>query len=315
MSTKHTPTRLDVRLASDLLANVDNFLFDFDGVICSHRVPINGSVECINRLKELGKSCYVVSNNSTITRKEFAQLLAGIGIKDMNEKSIVCPSWVLAGYLKSIDFRDKCYVIGTPSIAQELDENQIKHTGIGSNLNDYPDPANINYHYLKVDPDVKCVVVAFDYYFNYPKLVEATTYIHRSKDCLFLATHDDPLYSSANARVVIPGTGTMVSAVATSAGYRPLVLGKPYASMWNILRMAENLDAQRTCMIGDNLFTDIAFANNNSLGYSLAVLTGVTNEKEIAKYHGSPNLDDSKLVPKLYTDSLAKLHELLNETQ
>ena len=54
--------------------------------------------------------------------------------------------------------------------------------------------------------------------------------------------------------------------------------------MWEVLSEKHNLDASRSCIVGDRLDTDIAFATTNSLAASLAVLSGVTSEAEIKKY-------------------------------
>lgn len=127
----------------------------------------------------------------------------------VQESEIVCTSWVLAQYLKSIGFKDKCYVVGSEGIRRELDAVNISHIGIGDNRPEIADPGKFDYnHSIQLDPSVKCVVVGFDYYFNYPKLVTATSYAHNKPECLFIATNDDAQFpSSGDSEIVIPGTG------------------------------------------------------------------------------------------------------------
>lgn len=111
----------------------------------------------------------------------------------------------------------------------------------------------------------------------------------------------------------------MVNAVKTSVGREPLILGKPYRTMWDVLQKEHNLDAARSCMIGDRLDTDIALAANCSLGYSLAVLTGVTREDDILRlgklFEGETknNLDELKCVPDLYAQSLGEFGEFIQD--
>lgn len=62
------PVRLNQHLARQLLADVDNFLFDCDGVIWNWPSIIPGSIELINKLKKLNKNCFFITNNSTKTR-------------------------------------------------------------------------------------------------------------------------------------------------------------------------------------------------------------------------------------------------------
>ena len=123
------PIRLNQSTALNLLNSVDNFLFDCDGVIWNLPHSIPGSVECINKLKFLGKRCFFVTNNSTKTRGTVLNLLQKVGVENVSENEIVCTAWVHARYLKSLEFKDKVYVIGSPAMGAELDNLEIKHTG------------------------------------------------------------------------------------------------------------------------------------------------------------------------------------------
>ncbi len=123
------PARLDEITALTLIEKVDNFLFDCDGVIWNYPHAIPGSVECINKLKSLGKRCFFITNNSTKTRKTVLETIHKFGIQNVSEDEIVCTAWVLAGYLKAINFTDKVYVIGNPAMGHELDKLNIKHIG------------------------------------------------------------------------------------------------------------------------------------------------------------------------------------------
>ncbi len=88
--------------------------------------------------------------------------------------------------------------------------------------------------------------------------------------------------------------------------------------MWQVLSKIHNLDGRRTCMIGDRLDTDIAFAAHNSIGFSIAVLSGITNEEEIKKY--AETIDTSEkndhdrgahLCPDYYATCLGDLFKFL----
>ena len=79
--------------------------------------------------------------------------------------------------------------------------------------------------------------------------------------------------------------------------------------MWEVLKKAHGLNESRTCMLGDRLDTDIAFADTNSLASSLAVLTGVANEQQIQKY--ALQHDKKHLCPEYYADSLGDLYNYI----
>lgn len=104
----------------------------------------------------------------------------------------------------------------------------------------------------------------------------------------------------------------------TGIGRKPIILGKPHKTMWDVLEETHKLDKSRTCMIGDRLDTDIAFAANCNLGYSLAVLTGITNEEEIGRVAKSlednnNNHEDAACVPDFYTESLGSFKNFIKE--
>jgi HAD superfamily hydrolase (TIGR01450 family) len=205
------PIRLNKEHSVKLLADVENFLFDCDGVIWHWPQAIAGSVEFINKLKQLNKRCFFITNNSTKTRDTYVEMLNKIGINNVTESEIVCTSWILSRYLKGLNFTDKCYVVGSQAIGKELDMVNIKHTGIGPTEH-VSDPGTYDYSgKTTLDPEVKCVVAGFDSYFNYPKMVQAASYAFENHECLFVATNDDAQFPSSNKsnphRVVIPGTG------------------------------------------------------------------------------------------------------------
>jgi HAD superfamily hydrolase (TIGR01450 family) len=137
--------RLDVKSAARLIDSCDNFLFDCDGVIWHWPEPIPGSVAFINKLKQLGKKCFFITNNSTKTRSAYVDMFKKIGVEQVNDDDVVCTAWLLASYLRSVKFSGKCFVVGNPSMAHELTQQGIKHIGVGSNTHKVPDPSNFDY--------------------------------------------------------------------------------------------------------------------------------------------------------------------------
>ncbi len=94
------------------------------------------------------------------------------------------------------------------------------------------------------------VVVGMDLNVSYRKLAKAATVLSRP-DTVFVATNTDEQFPHRSG-VVLPGTGAVVTAVATAAGRQPVVMGKPSKAMFEAVQRAHpDTKPERTLMIGD----------------------------------------------------------------
>ncbi|XP_046342123.2 glycerol-3-phosphate phosphatase-like [Haliotis rufescens] len=306
-SSTMTAQKLNADLSRELVESVDNFLFDCDGVLWDGIGAIPGSLETIKYLKKLGKRVFYATNNSSSTREQYAQKCLKFGY-DATEEEIVCTAFIGALYLKNINFTGKVYLVGNPAMGVELDKYGIRHTGIG------PDQEKIDGSYpewltMKLDPEVNCVMVGFDKYLSFPKILKASSYL-KKKDTIFLATNEDSNLPAAGD-IVIPGTGTMVHAVKCASRRDPIVLGKPERPMFDVLQKAHNLDPARCCMVGDRLNTDIGLAKQCGLK-SLLVLSGVSTEADVQP---ESSIFAKEQFPDYYTSTLGDLEKLLQNSQ
>ncbi|CAK9156790.1 unnamed protein product [Ilex paraguariensis] len=91
----------------DLFASVDAFLFDCDGVIWKGNTLIDGVPQTLEMLRSKGKKLVFVTNNSTKSRRQYAEKFQSLGIP-VCEDEIFSSSFAAAMYLKLVDFpRDK----------------------------------------------------------------------------------------------------------------------------------------------------------------------------------------------------------------
>merc|ERR1712071_367115 len=296
-----------VKLSTDVIrAFVDSFdtiLVDCDGVLWAGSKLITHSVDTINFLKENGKRVFYVTNNSTKTRSQYLSRLLQIGY-NAEEREIATSGFLVASYLKSIDFDKKVYLIGSKGLSEELSNHGINHTPPGPESMETDIKSYISSEF-KFEDDIGAVVVGFDEYISYPKILQACNYLSRP-DCLFLATNTDETFPM-EIPLVVPGTGTMVRAVQTASQRTPEVFGKPFAPMFQAISKRCEIIPERTLMVGDRLNTDINFGKNCNL-QTLLVLSGVTTLK---KLHEQEELGDEKMVPHYYTDTLGDILQLL----
>ncbi|XP_055906278.1 glycerol-3-phosphate phosphatase-like isoform X2 [Eupeodes corollae] len=284
------------------LDSFDSVITDCDGVVWLFNNPIEGSVETINKFKEINKKVFFCTNNSTKTRGELLEKAIRLGFK-MNEDEIISTAHAAAAYLKNRNFNKKVFVIGSEGITKELDALGIDHNEVG------PDPITSNLNQfvseeLKLDTGIGAVIVGFDEHISFPKLTKAASYLNET-DCIFLATNTDERFPMPN--YVIPGTGSIVKAVETCAERDAIVIGKPNPNICESLIRDGIIKPERTLMIGDRCNTDILLGTNCGF-QTLLVGSGIHQPDHVKAWLEEGTEEAKKLVPDVY---LPKLGDLL----
>jgi len=134
---------------------------------------------------------------------------------------------------------------------------------------------------------------------SFLKLLKAASYLAKP-DCIFLATNKDAQFPMRGTDLVIPGTGSMVAAVETAAGRKPIVLGKPNPLMFEIVKSRHpSVTPARTLMIGDRADTDILLGKNCGL-QTLMVGSGVHTLQHVKEWESSADPEENRLVPEKF---------------
>lgn len=294
----------------------DTVMTDCDGVLWVGAEPISGSPEMINRFRDLGKRVFFVTNNSTKHRREYKTKLDKLGFGGTMDE-IVGTAYLAATYLEQINF-DKSklvYVVGSSGITQELDDVGIKYLPIGPDS--VPEEGNwtletLKFQPIKLNPDVAAVIAGFDINISFNKILKGASYANRP-GAVFVATNTDEQFPMPGTELIIPGTGSMVAAVATAAGRQPVVLGKPSKFMFEIVQKRHpGILPERTLMIGDRANTDILLGKNCGL-QTLLVGSGVHSLAETRAWEVSEDIDQRRMVADFYADKLGDLLDRITD--
>ena len=218
--------------------------------------PIPGSVDAISRLREAGHRVLFVTNNSHSSANEQAAVLESIGVPAVGD--VVTASQSAGALLRA---GERVLTCGGPGVMQAITDAGAIVVG----RSDDPD--------LPKDLAVDAVVVAFHRTFDFAGLTRLSATIRQG--ARFRATNDDATYPTPDG--VIPGGGAIVAAVATASGVQPIIAGKPYAPMANLVRSVLGVvDLSSSWMVGDRVSTDGSFAK--TLGCHFAhVRSGVAH--------------------------------------
>lgn len=262
--------------ALEFLAKYDTFVFDCDGVLWQGNHLLDHVVETIDMLRSQGKRLIFVTNNSTKSRAAYTKKFETFGIH-VTKDEIFGSAYSSAVYLDQVvkfpKNEKKVFVVGEKGIEDELAEVGIQCIG-GTDPKFNTNIAPNAIDNLAVDPSIGAVIVGLDSHFNYYKIAFAMQQL-RNEQTLFLATNIDSTYPAHGK--LLPGAGTVVSAVQTCSGRNPVALGKPSDAMMDCVKAKFHLDVSRTCMVGDRLNTDMVFGRKGGLG-TLFVLTGIDTE-------------------------------------
>ena len=290
-----TPIKMKAKECSDLLQKTDVFIFDCDGVIWKGDSVIDGVPAVLDKLRELGKMVFFVTNNSTKSRKGYLKKFTGLGL-NVKPEEIFSSSFAAAAYLEQnpLPPGKKVYIIGQEGIGEELDLLKIPHFGA---LEDKDKVIKLGPG-VKVDHDhdVGAVIVGFDQNINYYKIQYAQLCINENKDCRFIATNLDAVTHLTDEQEWA-GNGSMVGAIKGCTGKEPIVVGKPSPLMIDYLVAKYKISPSRMCMVGDRLDTDILFGSDNGLS-TILTLSGVTTQEKLL----SPA---NKIKPNFYVNSIA----------
>ena len=227
------------------------YVFDMDGVLFRGEEPIEGGKELVNELIAEGRLIRYLTNNSTKTRREYAEKLYRMGYP-AEPAQIYTSAAGAAFYLGSTS----AYVVGESGLRYELE-------AVGCRVTDGP---------------AEWVVAGACWGLTYAMIDEAQWRIREG--ARFLATNTDSTYPIEEGRVK-PGAGAVVAAIATAAERGPeVVIGKPQPTLLKMIWSETEIAPDHTLLIGDRLDTDIACAINAGCDSAL-VLTGATAEKHL----------------------------------
>ncbi|MGQ9477002.1 MAG: HAD-IIA family hydrolase [Candidatus Bipolaricaulia bacterium] len=239
------------------LRNYRAFLIDLDGVLIRGSLPLPGAAEALERLRELGGKVLIFSNNSTRSRRAFAQRLQGLGFAIESEE-VVNSAYILGQRLLELSGPSRAFMIGEEGLKEELE---------------------LAGHHLVGPEEADFLVVGMDRQLTYEKLRQALRVLRRG--ARFLAANADPTFPTPEGEV--PGAGAIVGAI-TGMGFPPEeVVGKPSPIAFRVALQAAGVSNARNCLvIGDRLETDILGAREAGLDSAL-VLTGVTSREELER--------------------------------
>jgi 4-nitrophenyl phosphatase len=244
------------------------WLLDCDGVVWLSEQPIPGASEAVARLRASGRRVVMLTNNSYPRLSDHLEKLARLGMP--TDPSDVLSSAMAAAFL--LEAGERAFVLGGPGVIDEL-------TARGVAVVTPADGKEVGH--------VDAVVVGMYPAFDYSSLAQAATALHNG--ARLIGTNEDATFPTPHG--LLPGAGSLLSAVAKAGQAVPTIAGKPYPPTVSLVH--ERI-GEVQMVVGDRPSTDGLLARRLETRFGL-VLTGVT-PSDHGKLDPEPDLEEPDLL-------------------
>ena len=245
------------------LDRYDAFVIDLDGVIYLRNELVPGARAFIAALREGGRGFVFLTNNSSRTRDDYVEKLAGFEI-EVTRDQVVTSAYATCQYLLERSPGGRVFAVGEEGLKAELE-------GCG-------------FEVVEGGP-VDYVVAGIDLHFTYQKLKMASTLIRSG--ARFVSTNRDATYPTEEG--LYPGAGSIVSAIQTASGRRPINVGKPNRRVFDLCLRHLGVSPDRSASVGDRYETDILGGMGAGMG-TIMVLSGVTRPRDVQSLRKRPDI-------------------------
>ncbi len=251
-----------------LLPPIRGLILDMDGVLWKDRTSIGDLSIIFHKIREREIKIVLATNNATATIDEYLQKLMGFGVQ-LDPLQIVTSSDAITHVLlKTFPEKGAVFVVGEKGVISALCEK---------GFNPISDPDD--------ELPVVAVVGGMDRTLTYQKISRASAHIRAGAS--FYGTNPDTTFPTPAG--LVPGAGSIIAAIETASGSKPIVIGKPAPFMFELSAERMGLAKEQILVVGDRLETDIA--GGQGVGNRTAlVLSGVSTFQQALKWTPPPDL-------------------------
>ena len=247
-------------------------LVDLDGVVYRGSEPVPGVAGVLAARAAAGDDVVYVTNNAMWYRADYVTRLSEMGAPVTADK-VISSARATALYIReTLPNVRRVLAVGGSGLAQELRDVDLDVVEAGSAAEVW---ATNGRDSRAAVGHVDAVVAGLDPDFTYGRLACAAEAVRSG--AAFIATNRDPNYP--HEKGLMPGAGSIVSAIQTAGGVVPVEIGKPGPLLLEIAARAAGDDVRDAVMIGDSLDSDIAAAI--AVGCrSVLILTGISKRHQ-----------------------------------
>jgi len=243
------------------LNEIDLFVLDMDGTFYLGDIILEGSLDFLKKVEEVGKHYIFFTNNSSKSPENYINKLAKMNCH-IGRDQIMTSGDVTIEFLKRNRTGQSVYLVGTPALVESF--------------------AAAGVPLVTENPDI--VVIGFDTTLTYEKLERACTFIRNGAE--FLATHLDINCPTEDG--FIPDCGAMCALISLSTAKEPKYLGKPFKETMEMVLARTGYEKDKVAFVGDRIYTDVATGVKNG-AKGILVLSGETKLEDVERSEVKPD--------------------------
>ncbi len=259
---------------AELPQNPEAILLDVEGVLYIQGDAIEGAPEALARLRELAGGIRLVTNTSSISRKEVIQRVRAAGF-DVADEEVLTPAAMAVRYCRSKGL-SKVNLMVARSLREDLEEIDVVGT----------------------DQKADAIVLG-----DLGPMFSAETLSHAFRQMMdgaeLIALQHNRYWKREDGLVL--DVGAFSAALEYAAETDAVVVGKPSIDFFRMALADAGAEASRTIMVGDDIEGDIGGGLNAGIP-SVLVRTGKYKAEKIT---------ESSIEPVETIDSIVDLPDLL----
>jgi HAD superfamily hydrolase (TIGR01458 family) len=256
-------------------------LFDLDGVLYNAETPISGAAETVGWVQQNGIPHLFVTNTTSRGRTALVEKLNKFGIY-ADHSQILTPCNAAAEWIKKRkDGKTALFV--APRARPEFDR-----------LGRLPEDAESGADYI--------VIGDLGDAWNFHKLNRAFRLLHSNPEAILIALGTTRFWHAHDG--IRLDAGPFVAALERATGRKAVVLGKPAKSFFSAAADRLDLKMSEIVMIGDDIETDIAGAQQAGMS-AVLLRTGKFRDSDLK----------GAITPDAVLDSIADLPEWIKDSR
>ena len=267
---------------------IGGVLFDIDGVLVTSWKPIPGAAEALRSLVDNQIACAYLTNTTTRTRAQIADLLTDAGMA-VRADEVITAAVLTADYVRDRYPDARCFLVNSGQIAEDMPGIDIEYSTQFDGVR---------------APETPDVVLLGGAGPEYTHLTLSWIYDWMAQGVPVVAMHRSTAWTTTDGLRV--DTGMYLIGMEETSGRKATAVGKPAPEGFLSAASRLGVDAEEMYMVGDDLNNDVLAAQVVGMT-GVLVRTGKFRQDTLKRWAA----DEFAMQPNHVIDSVADLPELL----